>query len=293
MLTGKYLRRTNRSISVLGFLSSIVFVQQVFAVPNQVTRDNPADWKHFQPFKFSHPELLVPSPAMGGPNLQYKDAPSFPDDPKLNNVIYGRGKDELPTTIYAPGYSPVLIGGKTFIVPKAGQSEAVKVNSQPITLWGTTCYTPIADFSYIANPAQLSPFAPGLAFYLDRTAWPSHVYGEPGSPLQIGKTKTNFPEAGRSQTLSVKDDKGASHRTVIIGLPRDAIQPNSPGLQRALTRLSASQSKPLSRGETNDSRLRKMQAPSAIKGPASAQEASAKGKGAGGARGRVTTFPRR
>lgn len=209
-------------------LSAVSLPQQVClsAQERTVRTDDPADWKHFQPMTYSKLKSLLPSPTIGGPNLLYNDGVSFPDDPVKGNLVFGRGKNNVPTTVYATGNSPILLGGKVFIAPKAGKSEAVQVNSQQVTIWGTSVYTPLPDLSLAANVAQLIPFDPDHVFYLDRTGWPGYVYEKAGSTLYIAGKQITVPAAGKRQAVTVRDAQGVEHTVTISGIPDNAIQPN-------------------------------------------------------------------
>ncbi|MBX9573520.1 MAG: histone H1-like repetitive region-containing protein [Candidatus Obscuribacterales bacterium] len=128
-------------------------------------------------------------------------APSLPQDPTRANVIYGRGKDELPTAIYAKAFDVLTIGGKLFQAPAAGELKHITVNGQSIALYGTTVYTPLPDTAMVANPVQVQPFDPSRVFHKDKDLWPAVIYAEPGKEITIANQKVVVPAAGQSVAL--------------------------------------------------------------------------------------------
>ncbi len=164
---------------------------------------NQNDWLHFNPQKFSAPERLVPAasvaPAKSG--SFEKGVPSFPHDPTHTNVIYGRGKDELPTAIYAKAFDVLTIGGKLFQTPAAGEVKQISVNGQAIALYGTTVYTPLPNTAMVANPVQIQPFDPSRVFYKDKDTWPAVIYAVPGKQITIANQTFVVPPAGQTLAL--------------------------------------------------------------------------------------------
>ncbi len=172
------------------------------SVKSSVGTANHRDWLHFNPQKFTPPERLIPAasvaPAKSG---SFEKTPSFPHDPTHANVIYGRGKDELPTAIYAKAFDVLDIAGKLFQAPGAGEVKQISVNGQAIALYGTTVYTPLPSSTLVANPVQVKPFEPSRIFYKDKDLWPAVIYAEPGKEIVIANQKFVVPPAGQSLSL--------------------------------------------------------------------------------------------
>lgn len=153
-------------LTILGAPSPLPSALGESSVKSAVGSANSRDWQHFNPQKFSPPERLVPA-AQVAPSKSgsfEKGVPSFPHDPTHANVIYGRGKDHLPTAIYAKAFDVLEIGGKLFQAPAAGEVKHISVAGEAVAIYGTTVYTPLPNTAMVANPVQVRPFDPSRVF---------------------------------------------------------------------------------------------------------------------------------
>lgn len=179
---------------------------------------NPHDWAHFNPYKFEPANKLVPSSADNDRAANsYLNSPTFPHDPTRQNVIFGRGKDSLPTAIYAHAHEILQIASKYYQAPAAGESKTLVINGESITLYGTSVYTPLQDNRYVANPAQLSPFDPTRVFYKEKSTWPIVIYASPGQQISILGQKFTVPGPGQKQELIFGADGKLKNGAVSAG----------------------------------------------------------------------------
>ncbi|MBX9573579.1 MAG: hypothetical protein K2X77_32050, partial [Candidatus Obscuribacterales bacterium] len=169
---------------------------------------NPFDWLHFNPKKFPQGKRLVPEAecSTSKTSMFSHGTPTFPHDPTRSNLIFGRGRDKLPTEIYAKAFDVLQISSKLFQAPAAGESKAITVNGESITIFGTTWYTPLPNKSYVANPVHISPFDATRVFYKDKDVWPSVIYGQPGEEISIAGHKVRIPAAGKIATVVFSSD---------------------------------------------------------------------------------------
>lgn len=169
---------------------------------------NPGDWKRFNPYKFQQPNRLVPLSSVVTPraSLYSHSTLAFPNDPTRSNIVYGRGPKKLPTIIYAKAFDLLQISNALIQAPAAGESKYITIQGQPITIYGTSVYTPLPDNSFVANPAQISPFDPANVFYRRGDVWPSVVYGEPGQEITICNQRVKIPPPGQSTILTITAD---------------------------------------------------------------------------------------
>lgn len=168
---------------------------------------DPRDWAIFNPWKFRPENLLIPAPhIVPRKTLFYTNEVAFPHDPTRTNVIYGRGSKSLPTVLYARAFDVLQLSGKFFQAPPAGESKTFTVDGKTITIYGTTWYTPLANYSFVGNPVQISPFDPARVYYRDKDLWPAIIYGVPGQTVTIANQQFTFPAAGKSEVLIAAAD---------------------------------------------------------------------------------------
>jgi hypothetical protein len=178
-------------------------VRSETSVKSSTGSANYRDWQHFNPQKFTAPERLIPAASVAPQHSASYDkgVPAFPQDPTHANVIYGRGKDELPTAIYAKAFDVLQVGGKLFQAPAAGEVKHITVDGQGVAIYGTTVYTPLPNSAMVGNPVQVKPFDPSRIFYKDKDLWPAVIYAEPGKEITIANQKVVVPAAGQSVAL--------------------------------------------------------------------------------------------
>lgn len=185
----------------LGFSAPLSFASA--DANHEVGTANPRDWQHFNPKKFEQPKRLVPAELLAPAKGKFfgSGTPMFPHDPTRTNIIFGAGKDKLPTEIYAKAYDILQIGSKYFQAPAAGESRHISIDGASVTLYGTTWYTPLQNAAYVGNPVQISPFDPTRVFYADKATWPSVIYVEPGKDIVIANQKFHAPGPGETVEL--------------------------------------------------------------------------------------------
>lgn len=162
-----------------------------------VQNADPSNWAHFNPRLYRSQKRLVPSPSSvpKSASSYKKGSPMFPHDPTKQSVVFGQGQCSWATEIYAKAYDFLAFPQGYVQVPAAGESREVTVAGQRLTIYGTSCYTPLKE-SASANPVSVKPFDPTRIFYKPNEIWPAVIYGEPGSEVSIANQKLHFPGAG-------------------------------------------------------------------------------------------------
>lgn len=192
-------------LSIVSNSFSLPLITQAAAIESAPVggNANTNDWAHFNPYKFHPADKLVPSSSVTDQdaNTYRKGSPTFPHDPTKQNIVFGRGKDSLPTAIYARAHEILELAGKYYQAPAAGETKTIVVNGESISIFGTSVYTPLPDNRYVGNPAQLSPFDPSKVFYKDKSAWPAVIYASPGQQITIAGQKFTVPAAGQKTEL--------------------------------------------------------------------------------------------
>lgn len=218
------LRISFRLLFKLTLLAFSVSVVAANAAPKdgQLNISDPYEWHYFNP-KHSKGEVIPSAAVLPDELTSYKDgAPSFPHDPSRNSLIFGRGEKFHPTEIYAKAFDPVIVEGNPVAAPAAGRSLDIKLTDKStVTIWGTTCYTPLSDTRSIVNVLSISPYDPNRIFYTSADHHSVVVYGEPDSTVMIMGRYMGFPAASATSQTKI-----AGCDITLVGILKGVPQPN-------------------------------------------------------------------
>lgn len=196
----------------------------------QITVDasDPRNWEYFDPAKYADPTKLVPRPeSLGFAQLKYPNRPRFPYNPTNTMTFYGRGKEAGPTLLFVKAGDPVILGGKVYWSnPTAYEAKQILLdNGDAVDIWSVSAYTPLADWSQVANLAEISPWKPDRVF-ARKQGWQDLVFADPGEVLTICGAQFTAPAAGEKMNIKVKDKQGKPHQMTIWSVAVGPVQPN-------------------------------------------------------------------
>lgn len=221
------------AVLLVGFTISICTPMQT-AVGNQLLKatetdaSDPRNWESFDPSKYADPTKLVPRPeSLSFHQLKYQNRPSFPYNPTITQTFYGRGKEAGPTLLFVKAGDPVILGGKVYWSnPSAEEVKQVLLdNGDTVDIWSVSAYTPLADWSQVANLAEISPWKPDRVF-ARKPGWQDLVFADPGEVLTICGAQYTAPAAGEKMNIKVKDKQGHPHQMTIWSVAVGPVQPN-------------------------------------------------------------------